>query len=223
LQGLAAVFLVALDLWIVDVTLIEARSPERVFEEGRAVAQWLADQPGRFRVYSPSYSLPQHVAERYGLRLADGVDPLQLRVYADYLTRAAGLDSPPGYTVTLPPYPEGSDVQTALEDACPRADALGLLGAEYAAAAFPIDCGQHAANDSWELVDQLDGAYVYQNKDARPIPDTGSDMTIMLADGSELFRYDPQPVYWGWGVSGATLLGMAASAAVQSKQWGVDD
>ena len=41
------------------------------------------EQPGPFRVYSPSYSLPQHVAQRAGLELADGVDPMQVASYAD--------------------------------------------------------------------------------------------------------------------------------------------
>jgi hypothetical protein len=223
LLGFAAVFLVALDLLVVDGTLIEARSPDRVFEQGRAAAEWLADQPEPFRVYSPSYSIPQHVAERHRLELADGVDPLQLRVYANYLTRAAGLDSLRGYSVTLPPYPEGSDVRTALAGVCPDAEALGRLGVRYAAAAFPLDCGQQAANNGWQLVDRVDETYIYHNKDAKPVPDTESDMTIMLADGPELFRYDPRPVYAGWGISGVTVVGLAVWAAVRSGPWGIDD
>jgi hypothetical protein len=221
--GVAAVLLVAVDLLVVDSTLIEARSPERVFEDGHAAAEWLADQSGRFRVYSPSYSIPQHVAERYGLELADGVDPLQLRDYADYLTHAAGLESPPGYSVTFPPFPEGSEIRTALQDVCPDAEMLGRLGVRYAAAAFPIDCGQQAANDGWQLVNRFDGTYVYQNKDAEPVPDTRSDMIIKLADGTELFRYDPRPVYAGWGVSGATLLGVIVWVAARSRQRGTND
>jgi hypothetical protein len=223
LLGLAAVFLVALDLLVVDRTLIEARSPERVFEDGRAAARWLADQPGRFRVYSPSYGIPQHVAERHRLQLADGVDPLQLRAYANYLTLAAGLNSPHGYSVTLPPYPEGRDVRTALADVCPNAEALGRLGVRYAVAAFPMDCGHPATNDRWQMVDRLGGTYVYQNEDARPILEMGSDMAIVLADGPELFRYDPRPVYAGWGISGVTVFGLAAWAAVRCKPWGADD
>jgi hypothetical protein len=221
--GVAAVLLVSGDLLVVDITLIEARPPERVFEDGRAAAAWLADQPGRFRIYSPSYSIPQHLAERYGLELADGVDPLQLRAYTSYLTRAAGLESPQGYSVTLPPFPEGSEIWTALKDVCPDAERLGRLGVRYAAAAFPIHCGQQGTDDGWQLVDRFDGTYVYQNKDAEPVPDTRSDMITKLADGSELFRYDPRPVYAGWGVSGATLLGVGAWVVARQKQRETDD
>jgi hypothetical protein len=221
--GITTVLLVALDLSVVDITLIEARSPEHIFEHGRASAEWLADQPGRFRVYSPGYSIPQHVAEHYGLELASGVDPLQLLPYADYLTRAAGLQPQPEYSVALPPLPEGNDVKTALEGACPNAEMLGQLGVRYAVAAFPIDCRQQTANPGWQLVDQFDGTYLYQNEDARPVPDTGSEISIALADGSDLFRYDPRPVYAGWALSGATLAGVISWAAARSRSRGADD
>ncbi|MEE8390715.1 MAG: hypothetical protein V3S14_07980, partial [Anaerolineae bacterium] len=202
--GLAAVLLVVVDLLVVDATLIEARPPEEVFADGQAAAEWLAAQPDHFRVYSPSYSIPQHVAELYGLELADGVDPLQLRVYADYLTRAAGLE-PQGYGVTLPPFPEGKDVRIALQDVVPDAEMLGLLGVRYAAAAFPI------SGREWQFVSQFDGVYVYENRRARPLPETGEDGSIMLGDGTTLFRYRPWPVYVGWAVSGVTVVGLLAS------------
>nr|HID13074.1 hypothetical protein [Anaerolineae bacterium] len=201
--GVGAVLLIALDLLVVDATLVEARSPEEVFADGRAAAEWLAAQPGRFRVYSPSYSIPQHVAELYGLELADGVDPLQLRVYADYLTRAAGLESQ-GYSVTLPPFPEEADVRTALKDAVPDAEMLGWLGVRYVAAAFPI------ADDRLQPVGRFDGVYVYQNEEAQPVADTGWGGGIVLADGTVLFRYRPWAVYAGWAVSGATVVGLLA-------------
>jgi hypothetical protein len=199
--GIAALLLVTLDLLVVDVTLIEARPPESVFADGRAAAEWLADQPGRFRVYSPSYSIPQHVAERYTLELADGVDPLQLQPYADYLTRAAGLQSEQGYSVTLPPFPEGSDVQTALAGTIPNTEMLGQLGVRYVAAAFPI------AHSRLDLMRRFGGVYLYQNQDARPPGGAASDPRIVLADGTELFRYRQRAVYVGWAISGLTLVG----------------
>jgi hypothetical protein len=220
--GVAAVLLVALDLWVVDSTLIEARSQEEVFTAGRKAAAWLAEQPGDFRIYSPSYSVPQHVAEQYDLELVSGVDPLQLHAYADYLTSAAGLQPAQGYSVTLPPLPEGGDVRTALADVCPNPDMLGRLGVRYAAAAFPLACASGAAGGSWQLVGQFEGVYLYENEDALPVPGTGSGMSVALADGSELFRYDPRPVYAGWGVSGAALAGVIAWAIIRGRRWGTD-
>ncbi len=199
--GMAAVLLVAVDLLVVDATLIEARSPEKVFAGGRAAAEWLAAQMPSprdpVRIYSPSYSIPQHVAELYGLELADGVDPLQLRVYADYLTRAAGLE-PQGYSVTLPPFLTEADIRVALKDVVPNAEMLGLLGVRYVAAAFPI------AGREWQLVDRFEEVYVYENLQARPLAEINNDSRIVLADGVTLFQYRSWPVYVGWLISGVT-------------------
>ena len=209
--GLAAVLLVAIDLLVVDATLVEARPPEKVFADGQAAAAWLATQPTPFRVYSPGYSIPQHVAELYGLELADGVDPLQLHTYADYLTRAAGLE-PQGYSVTLPPFPEGADVHTALKDVVPDAEMLGRLGVRYVAAAFPI------ANRKLQPVGQFEGVYVYRNEAAQPVVDAGPDGGIVLSDGTTLFRYRPWPVYAGWAVSGVALASLLVSWLVRRLQ-----
>lgn len=200
--SVAAVLLVATDLLVVDATLVEARPSEAVFTDGRAAAEWLAVQADHFRIYSPSYSIPQHVAELYGLKLADGVDPLQLRVYADYLTRAARLESG-GYSVTLPPFPTGADVRVALWDAVPDAEMLGLLGVRYLAAAFPV------AGVDWQSVGRFGEVYIYENRRARPLPEMGDAGDIVLADGTLLFRYYPWPVYAGWWVSGVAVTGVS--------------
>ncbi len=196
------VLIVVVDLLVVDATLIEARSPEHVFADGRAAAEWLAARPGEFRVYSPSYSIPQHVAERYGLALADGVDPLQLRAYADYLTRAAGLDPDVfGYGVTLPPFPgDAEDLRTALQGVTPDVDRLGQLGVRYVAAAFPIDA------EGLELAGRFDGVYVYRNQQAQAIVD--GRRRIVLANSDVLFAYEPRSVYVGWAISGVTLAAL---------------
>ena len=213
LCSLWLVFVVGMDLWVVDTTLLEARPPEVVFADGRAAAEWLAARSGAFRIYSPSYSLPQHVAERYGLALADGVDPFQLQVYADYLTRAAGLDPADfGYSVTLPPFPEGTqDVRTALSGVTPDAKRLGRLGVRYVVAAFPI------SGDAFRWVGAFDGVQVYENRRWLPAPVTGT-AEIVLADGSILFQYDPRPVYAGGALTGVTTVGLALWWIVSGKR-----
>jgi hypothetical protein len=67
------------DLIRMDLALFASRPSEVVFNEKSELASFLAGQEGLFRVYSPSYSLPQHIGAEYGLELAGGVDPLQLR------------------------------------------------------------------------------------------------------------------------------------------------
>jgi hypothetical protein len=202
LWGGMVVLIVIVDLLVVDVTLVEARSPEEVFADGRAAAEWLAAQSGHFRVYSPSYSIPQHVAELYGLELAEGVDPMQLRVYADYLTRAAGLELQE-YSIALPPFPEGNgDIRTALNGVTPNAGMLGQLGVRYVVAAFPI------TSHELQLVGQFEDVYIYENDQVRSLPETSGTGSVVLADGTALFQYRPWAVYAGWAVSGVTIIGL---------------
>jgi len=74
----------------VDLSLYRVVSEAQAFSERADVAAWLASQPGMFRTYSPSYSLPQHVAQRAGLEMADGVDPMQVASYANVMRAATG-------------------------------------------------------------------------------------------------------------------------------------
>ncbi len=109
---------------------------DKATAQGAEAAAYLAKQEGVFRVYSPSYSLPQHTAELYGLELADGIDPLQLQVYSAYMENATGVDSP-GYSVTIPAF-VGGGVATANKDAVPDAEMLGKLNVRFVVADFDI-------------------------------------------------------------------------------------
>jgi hypothetical protein len=134
------------------------------FADGHGPAAWLSDQSGRFRAYSPSYSVPQHVAQQFQLQLADGIDPLQLRRYVMFMQRATGLGEW-GYSVTLPAFPgvkQDEDIRTALQDVQPDAALLGLLNVKYINAAFPIH------ND--DLVERVrfGSTFVYENQRALP-------------------------------------------------------
>ena len=123
-----------LDLVRVDSTLLAARPrPPRT-----PAAEWIAAQPGLFRVYSPSYSLPLGD----GLQHVDGIDPLQLAVSARFIEAASGVRAS-GYSVTLPAFESDSpdvplDVATANADATPDARLLGYLNVKYVAAEFPL-------------------------------------------------------------------------------------
>jgi len=141
--------------------------------------------------------VPQHLTEREGLKLADGVDPLQIRPYAHYLTEAAGIDSYK-YTVTLPPFPSGGDVDTALANVTPDPEMLGELGVRYVVAEFPIE------HSDLEEETQLGETFIYRNEAAHP-PRTEPN-EIRLSDGTLLYRYTPWPVFVGWGVSGASVF-----------------
>jgi hypothetical protein len=130
------------------------RTPADAFAWGASVAEYLAQQPGHSRSYSPSYSLPQHTAIQHDLALADGVDPIQLAHYADFLAQAGGY-MVSGYSPSLPP---------DLDDASARPDAgrLGLLNVGYVAADFPI------VAEGLILEQQIDGTYLYRNEQVLP-------------------------------------------------------
>jgi hypothetical protein len=156
--------LALLDLFYVGSTLYRVRPADEVLAEGGAVAAWLAEQPGRFRVYSPSYSIPQHTGAVYGVEMADGVDPFQLAGYVDFMRAATGVDLP-GYSVTLPAFPDvlqGEDMLLAHRDVVPDPRLLGLLNVRYVAAAYPMDA------QGLVLVGEEGGVYLYRNERALP-------------------------------------------------------
>ncbi len=115
---------------------VEFRPAARVLQEQAGLAAYLAAQPGRFRVYSPSYSLPQQTAAFYELELADGVNPLQIFGYAQFMAQASGVPLH-GYSVTLPPFASGDpahDNAAFTPDAC----RLGLLNVRFVAAEYDL-------------------------------------------------------------------------------------
>jgi len=152
--ALAFLLLAAADLGLVRAAWTEMRAPAGAFAWGAETAEYLAQQPGRFRSYSPSYSLPQHTAIQHDLALADGVDPIQLAHYAGFLSTAGGYEVS-GYSPSLPP---------VLDDTSARPDAgrLGLLNVWYVAADFPI------LAEGLVLEQQIDGTYLYRNEKVLP-------------------------------------------------------
>jgi hypothetical protein len=149
-----------LDLGIVDLKAYSPRPVEVVLAEGRAVLESLPVSDQQYRIFSPSYSAPQQTAAQIGLELADGVDPLQLQKYFNFMKLASGI-SWNGYSVTLPAYPNGnphSDNSLAQLDSA----LLGLLNVRYILSAFELDTpgllsGIH-----------LNGAWIYENQQALP-------------------------------------------------------
>jgi hypothetical protein len=125
---LALLSLTVLDLLRVDSTLLAARP----VPDTPPAAAWLQRQPGFFRVFSPSYSLPPGD----GLQHLDGVNPLQLASSVSSIERAIGIEAP-GYSVTLPSF-STSDLATEHASAVPDAERLGRFNVRFVAAEFPI-------------------------------------------------------------------------------------
>lgn len=134
----------------------------RSANDGKRMAEFVQesrDGYGYFRTYSPSYSIPQHVAAKDYIEMADGVDPLQLESYVTFMESATGIPSP-GYSVTIPPFPgDPSQVNKGYQ---PDLELLGLLNVRYLVSAFKIPI------DGATLIKKEKGLYVYQNPEALP-------------------------------------------------------
>jgi hypothetical protein len=128
---------VLLDGLVVNALGVEGRSPVDVLAEGRPAIEYIQEQPGLFRVYSPSYSFPQQTSVSYRMHSAEGVDPLQLKAYSAFMEKATGVPSP-GYSVTLPPF-TGGDPKTDNQMCKPDPTRLGWLNVRYIAAEYDLD------------------------------------------------------------------------------------
>ena len=149
------VLLILIDLGAVNYLSINFRSQCEVNSEGAESAVYLGAQSGTFRVYSPSYSIPQLTASIFNLELADGIDPLQLIDYAVYFEKASGVPQE-GYSVTMPPFHNG-DPKTSNLEFTPDAQLLGKLNVRYIVSTFPIN------TDLLKLVKETSTDYIYEN------------------------------------------------------------
>jgi hypothetical protein len=148
--------LMVIDLGFVNGSLIEMRPMESAFERPEYLDE---EELHEGRIFSPSYSVPQHIAVREGLQLADGVNPLQIASYRDFMASATGFTAD-AYSVTLPPFPGGDPG----EDWSPVIDPsqLGLLNVSWIVSAYALDA------DGLDLDRVVDGEYLYRNQDGRP-------------------------------------------------------
>jgi hypothetical protein len=144
------------DLWLMDRSLLELRGPEEVFAEGSQAASYLASVDGPFRVYSPSYSISQHVGARYDLQQLDGVDPIQLQWVVAFMEMAGGYQVD-GYSVTIPYFPDGAEIKRIWQGATPDAALLGLLNGRYVVADYPLQA------EGLSLVHRTERSYIYEN------------------------------------------------------------
>jgi Bacterial membrane protein YfhO len=152
--------LTVIDLLVVDSSLFTIRSEESVLAEADVEARYLAAIQGEFRVYSPSYSLPQQTSVRYAIEMASGVDPLQLRSYVDYMAEASGVPQN-GYSVAVPPL-MGDDPSMANAQYIPNPKLLGYLNVSYILSGYPLEV------NGLKLVERFKSTWLYQNMQARP-------------------------------------------------------
>jgi hypothetical protein len=151
------------DLWTFDRSLLKVVTADAAFADRRDLARYLSAQQaseGLFRVYSPSYSLPQHLAAQYGLETVDGVEPVHLSRYDRFMALAGGYGVD-GFSVAIPPFPDIGGLD-AFRSTVPDARLLGLLNARYVVADFPLQVA------GLTLDRQIGPTYVYRNDRVLP-------------------------------------------------------
>ncbi len=157
----AAIFVILLgviavtDLMLVDIRLAGYLPKSDALQSGKPAAEYVKTQGDGFRVFSPSYSIPQQTAATNSIELADGIDPLQLNAYSSFIRNATGFTEN-GYSVTLPPFKSGDPTVDNI-GIQPDAELFGLLNVKYLVSAFPI------VSDVWIFRDKVDDTFVYEN------------------------------------------------------------
>lgn len=165
-----------LALALLLVTFLDLTLAGRGWLEWRAPTAWLTppqvalaerlSELGAYRIYSPTYSLQQPVAEDYHLRLFGGVDPFQVSGVVAAIRQGGGV-ADGGYSVVEPPLP-AADLTTANRDAVPDTAVLGAWGVTHVVSAYPL------AVPLLEPVAVIDGVYVYANRDPALTTDLGA-------------------------------------------------
>jgi hypothetical protein len=149
--------LVIIDCCVVNISQIKYRPFIDVLSEGQRIAEFLQFNSKDNRVYSPSYSLPQQTAAIYHLELADGIDPLQLTSYVDYMDTATGIPNL-SYSVTLPPFSSGNP-NTDNMYYQPNLKKLGMLNVQHIVSEYPLQ-----STFGMRLVKIIDGTWIYLNE-----------------------------------------------------------
>lgn len=155
-QGLFVV-LMLLEMGGMDATLLKVKDRAEILSAQAEVMAVVKPGTGDYyRVYSPSFSLPQTVTANAEVGLIDGIDPMQLTAYVKLFSDASGIPID-GYTVTLPPFSNGSP-QTDNAGYSPNTELLGVLNTKFVVSAFPISAA------GLKLVEIIRGTYIYENQ-----------------------------------------------------------
>lgn len=177
-----------LDLYFTDITLFTSR-PLNGLDDAKAV-EIIKNDEGKFRVFSPSYSISQEIAGKVSIQLVEGVNPMQLNDYVQFLEKATGIPYD-AYSVVIPPLLEKSidnDIHN-YEVGEPESKSLGLLNVRYI-----IQNKQIKDSDGWQLLTSSDGSWIYRNLAELPRAYLlGIDGTAFMSDVLEE-RYTPNEI-----------------------------
>lgn len=137
-----------------------ARGRISAFAVPTRAVNFLASQPGLFRVYSPRGLVSLAQAVTYGLETADGNDPFQFDHYVRWMNAASGCDLET-YAVSVPACAGNEVDPAAYLRAQPDRVLLGVGNVRYVVT-------NHVLDQWLPLVWQSDSVRVYENPAALP-------------------------------------------------------
>jgi hypothetical protein len=165
--GLVAV--TCFDLFFTGYQWLDWRSPDYWLTPHKPLAERLV-AAGAERIYSPTLSLEQQVAEVYGLQIFGGVDPFQLSGVVRAVEQGSGVPVTK-YEVVLPPLTgieSDKDIDQANRSAVINTQVLGEWHVSHVVAAYSIN------NDRLQLLDRVGAVYIYHNLDYVPSQSLGA-------------------------------------------------
>ncbi len=149
--------LLLIDLLSYDLLSVRWRTSEDVTSEGQWAVELLPveSNDGLYRIYSPSYSLPQQTSATAGIQMAGGINPIQVSNYVGFMMESTGVPQS-GYSVTIPAYSTWSIIWDNA-DFIPDAQKLGSANVCYVVSRFPMVVSE------LELVDTSIEGFLYRN------------------------------------------------------------
>ncbi len=152
------VMVLVVDLYLTDITLFGPSNRQNL-PEVNAVGIINKDK-SLFRVYSPTYSIGQEVAEENGLQLVQGVNPMQLDSYVKYLEKATNIPYDK-YSVVIPPLvdPNTESDRKSRTIGEMNTKFLNELNVKYLIFDSPI-----IEAEGWKLISSTEDQWLYENQ-----------------------------------------------------------
>lgn len=182
--------LILVDLLSYDLLSVRWRTSEEVISEGRWAAEVLPEDSAAalYRTYSPSYSIPQQTAALAGIQMADGINPLQVENFVDFMAQNTGIPVE-GYSVTIPSFSSWSIVWDNA-GYLPDVEGLGTANVCYVVSRFSL------TDPDLELLENPAGeGFLYQNTTCQPrIRLEDPDGAVLNGSHIQVERYTPNSI-----------------------------
>ncbi len=144
-----------IDLFIVDISQFSSTPSGQLIKS--EAFKIISKDRILYRAYSSSYAIPQEIAMESGIALAQGVNPMQVADYVEFMVDASGIPNKV-YGVVVPPLQTQPLGNQAPNDG-PDRNRLGLLNVKYIVEDHPI-----AALEGNKPISNTNGIYIYQNE-----------------------------------------------------------